>query len=43
MGKTFLQKEALQVVNRAKRLTTQQFIEKAKALHGEKFHSQNLR
>jgi hypothetical protein len=37
MGKTFLQKEALQRVNKAKRLSTQQFIDKAKALHGEKF------
>jgi len=37
MGKTFLQKEALQRVNKAKRLSTQQFIEKAKALHGENF------
>ena len=37
MGKTFLQKETLQRVNKAKRLSTQQFIEKAKVLHGEKF------
>lgn len=37
MQKTERQKEALLVVNRAKRLTSQQFIEKAKNIHGDKY------
>jgi hypothetical protein len=37
MEKTLKQKEALIKVNHSKRLTIQQFIDKAKLLHGEKF------
>lgn len=37
MEKTLKQKEALLKVNKAKRLTTQQFIDKARLLHGDKF------
>lgn len=37
MEKTLKQKEALLKVNHLKRLTTQQFIDKSKLLHGEKF------
>lgn len=37
MEKTLRQKEALLATNKAKRLTTQQFIDKARALHGDKF------
>jgi len=38
MEKTLRQKEALLATNKAKRLTTQQFIDKARALHGDKFN-----